>query len=199
MNFKKLPKDKQNALILVVVGTVAILSGLGFGLIKFQFSKLNELQNKRDAAQHKLEQMRNAVKNADRLEVEVVESRKTLDTLEEDMASGDLNAWVINTLRTFKAGYKVDMPQFSPIGPVSDVPLLPNFPYKQATITVAGTAHFHDFGKFVSDFENQHPHIRIVNLTLDGTPNSTPNGTPDDIEKLNFKMEISTLVKPNAS
>ena len=45
------------------------------------------------------------------------------------MASGDLNAWVINTLRTFKAGYKVDMPQFSPIGPVAEVIHSPAHPY----------------------------------------------------------------------
>src|SRR5262249_1119729 len=138
---------------------------------------------------------RTAVKNADSIEAELRESRKTLDTLEDDMASGDLNAWVINALRTFKAGYKVDMPQFSPLGAVTEVSLIPNFPYKQATPTVAGTAYFHEFGKFLSDFENQHPHIRILNLTLDGTPNATS----DEMEKLNFKMEISTLVKPNAS
>ena len=195
MNFKKLPKEKKNALILVVIGTIAIMSGLGFGLIKYQFGKLNELRSKRDIAQKKVEDMQNAGKNADRIEADLVERRKTLDTLEEDMASGDLNAWVINALRTFKAGYKVDMPQFSPIGPVTDVTLIPDFPYKQATITVAGTAHFFDFGKFLADFENQHPHIRVLNLTLDGTPNAGS----EDMEKLNFKMEISTLVKPNAS
>ena len=38
-----------------------------------------------------------------------------------------------------------------------DVNLLPNFPYKQATLTVAGTAHFHDLGRFLADFENQIP------------------------------------------
>jgi Tfp pilus assembly protein PilO len=195
MNFKKLPKEKRNALILVVIVTVAVLSGLGFGLIKYQFGKLAELRAKRDGAQQKLEKMRNAVKNADHLEADLAESRKVLDALEEDMASGDLNAWVINSLRTFKAGYKVDMPQFSPLGPVTDVPLIPGFPYKQATITVAGQAHFHDFGKFLADFENQHPHIRVLNLTLDGSPGAAS----DEMEKLNFKMEISTLVKPSAS
>ena len=195
MNFKKLPKEKRNALILVIIGTIAVLNGLGFGLIKYQFNKLSDLRSKRAVAQQKLQQMRDAVKNADKIEADLADTKKTLEAIEDDMASGDLNAWVINTLRTFKAGYKVEMPQFSPIGPVTDVSLVPNFPYKQATITVAGTAHFHDFGKFLSDFENQHPHIRVLNLTLDGAPNATS----EEQEKLNFKMEISTLVRPNAS
>jgi len=195
MNFKKLPKEKRNALILVVIVTIAVLNGLGFGLIKYQFNKLGELRAKRETAQQKLQQMRDAVKNADRIEADLAETKKNLEAIEDDMASGDLNAWVINTLRTFKAGYKVEMPQFSPIGPVTEVSLIPNFPYKQATITVAGSAHFHDFGKFLADFENLHPHIRVLNLTLDGAPNATS----EEQEKLNFKMEISTLVRPNAS
>src|SRR4051794_8839037 len=186
MNFKKLSKEKRTTLILVVIVTLAVLNGLGFGLIRYQFGKLSELHEKKAAAERKLQQMRETVKNAERIETELGEAKKALEGLEEDMASGDLNAWAINALRTFKAGYKVDMPQFSPLGPVSDMPLIPGFPYKQATVTVAGTAHFHDLGKFIADFENQHPHMRILNLTLDGSQNAAS----DEMEKLNFKMEI---------
>jgi hypothetical protein len=195
MNFKKLPKEKKNALILVVVGTLAVMGGLGFGLIKFQFAKLAQLRDKRANAEQKLQEMRNTVKGADKIEAQLAEQKKVLDGIEDDMASGDLNAWIINTLRTFKAGYKVDLPQYSPVSAVTDVPLIPGFPYKQATITVAGSACFHDFGKFLSDFENQHPHMRVLNLTLD----SPGHVTSEEQERLNFKMEVSTLVKPNAS
>lgn len=194
MNFKKLPKEKRNQLILVALMTTAACVGIGLGLVKYQLAKLHDLQAKASASNKTLEEMRLAIKNTDKIESDLAERKKTLDELESNMASGDLNAWVINTLRTFKAGYKVDMPQFSPISAVSAVPLIPNFPYKQATITVAGTAYFHDFGKFVSDFENKHPHMRISNLTLDGNGSGAAS---EEMEKLNFKMEISTLVKPN--
>jgi Tfp pilus assembly protein PilO len=195
MNFKKLPKEKRNALILVVIGTVAVLSGLGFGLIKFQFAKLAQLRDKRTKAEQKLQEMRDTIKGADKIEAQVADQKKVLDGIEDEMASGDLNAWIINSLRTFKAGYKVDLPQYSPVSAVTDVPLIPSFPYKQATITVAGSACFHDLGKFLSDFENQHPHMRVLNLTLD----SPGHVTSEEQERLNFKMEVSTLVKPNAS
>ncbi len=195
MNFKKLPKEKRNQLVLVIIITVAILNGLGFGLIRFQFTRLSSLAAKKAAAATRLQQMRDAIRNTDRLEAEVVDAKKTLETMEVDTASGDLYAWVINTLRTFKAGYKVDMPQFSPIGPVSEVNLLPDFPYKQASLTVAGTAHFHDLGRFIADFENQYPHIRVLNLTLD----ANPTASTEETETVSFKMEITTLVRPNAS
>jgi hypothetical protein len=195
MNFKKLPREKKKQLVLVLIVTVALLNGLGFGLIRFQYGRLNGYASKKATAGTRLQQMRDAIKNADRLESELSDARKTLETMEADTASGDLYAWVINTLRTFKAGYKVEMPQFSPIGAVGEVNIIPDFPYKQASLTVAGTAHFHDLGRFIADFENQYPHIRVLNLTLDANPASAAEET----ETVSFKMEIATLVKSNPS
>jgi hypothetical protein len=193
MNFRKLPREKRNALILVVLVTIVIMGGLGFGLIQAQYASVKRAGEKKIVAQKKVAQMLDAIKHAYRLDTELEESRKTLASLEEDMASGDLYSWVINTLRRFKMGYKVDLPQFSPMGAPSDVNVLPNFPYKQASITVAGSAHYHDLGRFLADFENQFPHIRIVNLNLD------VDVTPSEPEMLSFRMDIITLVKPNAS
>ena len=88
----------------------------------------------------------------------------------------------------------LDIRSFGPIGPVSEVNLLADFPYKQAALSVTGSAHFHDFGRFLAAFENQFPHIRVLNLTLDVNPNGM-----EEPETLSFKMEIVTLVKPNAT
>jgi len=191
MNFKKLTKEKRNNLILVVMLTLGIVGGLGFGLIRRQYDYVNQLGANHLKAQAKLQKMREAVNHADRIETELTEAKGKLAGLEEDIASGDLYASVIGTLRRFKLGYKVEMPQFSPIGPVSEMNLMPGFPYKQAGLTVAGTAHFHDFGHFLADFENEFPHMRVQNLRLD----SVPGANAEDPEKLTFNMEIVTLVK----
>ena len=73
--------------------------------------------------------------------------------------------------------------------------LLPNFPYKQASLSLAGTAHFHDFGRFLADLENQFPHIRVVNLSLD----LNPSPAAEDQETVSFKLDLVTLVKTNPS
>ena len=73
--------------------------------------------------------------------------------------------------------------------------LLPNFPYKQATLSLAGTAHFHDFGHFLADLENQFPHIRVLNLSLE--LNQSP--AAEDQETVSFKLDLVTLVKTNPS
>src|ERR1035441_2306292 len=122
-------------------------------------------------------------------------AKTTLAEAEIDIASGDLYSWVVNTLRDFKAKYKVNIPQFNPIGPTTEVNLMPNFPYKQTTLSVAGTAHFHDFGRFLADLENQFPHVRVLNLNLE--LNQSP--VAEEQEMVSFKLDIVTLVKTNPS
>jgi hypothetical protein len=192
MNLSKLPKEKRNQLILVVIVTLGTLGVLGFGLIKYQYENLTRLGTRKATAETKLAQMEDAVKNTVRIQSDLAEAKQTLSQLESDIApAGDLYSWLISTLRSFKAPYKVEIPQYSQIGPTTDTTMLPGFPYKQASMTVAGKAHFHDLGRFLADFENRFPHIRILNLALD------VDGNPQEVEMLAFRMDIVTLVKPN--
>ena len=196
MNPRKLPKDKRNKLLLVVLVTLVAVAGLYFALIRRQHESLASLAQQKAAAAGKLQRVLDAIHRADRITIELGEAKNSLAAAEADVASGDLYAWIINSLRKFNAPpYKVDIPQFSQLGAPVDVNLLPNFPYKQATLTVAGTARYHNLGQFVADFENQFPHVRLLNLSLDA---NAPSLTADP-ETLSFKMDIVTLVKLNQS
>jgi Tfp pilus assembly protein PilO len=195
MNFNKLPKEKQTQLIAVILFTLAGISGLWFTLLKPQYDKLDKLGQSKIAAQAKLQQAKDTIKNAPRLESDLAEASKMLAEAESDVASGDLYLWTINVVRKYKAGYSVDIPQFGQLGAVQDTTLLPSFQYKQTTMTIAGTGHFSDVGRFVADFENRFPHIRIQNLSLE--LNAVPSS--DDPETLAFKMDLVMLVKPGAS
>ena len=101
---------------------------------------------------------------------------------------GDLYSWTYNTIRLFKTPYQVDIPEIGhpDVGPVD---LFPSFPFKQVKFTITGTAYYHDLGKFIADFENTYPHIRVVNLQIQ------PADAADGAEKLSFRMDIIALVK----
>jgi hypothetical protein len=187
----KLSKEKQSQLILTTILVCCALSGLWFGLIKYQKRRLTILQDQRAAAERTLDRVERTCQNASLIATQLTEVRSKVEVLETNMASGDLYAWVIETIRQFKTPYKVEIPQFSQIDGPKDCTLLPGFPYKQASLTVGGTAFYHDLGRFISDLENQFPYFRVVNLNLE--PSS---GTGVDAEKLSFKMEIVVLVKP---
>ena len=195
MNLRKLPREKRNKLFAVVAGTLVTLAGLYFGLIQYQEQNLVHLAQKKVAVEVRHRQVLDAIKHAHQIETDLATAKTTLAEAEIDIASGDLYSWVVNTLRDFKAKYKVNIPQFNPIGPTTEVNLMPNFPYKQTTLSVAGTAHFHDFGRFLADLENQFPHVRVLNLNLE--LNQSP--VAEEQETVSFKLDIVTLVKTNPS
>jgi Tfp pilus assembly protein PilO len=195
MNFSKLPQEKRNRLILLILATLIAITGLYFGLIRRQDENLIRLAQQKAAAAKKLQVVRDAIRRADQIKAQLDEAKTALTEAESDIASGDLYAWVINWLRQYKAPYKVEIPQFSQLGAPVDVNLLSRFPYKQTTLTVAGTAHFHDLGRFLADLENQFPHVRLLNLSLDVNA-ASPSVEP---ETLSFKMDIVTLAKTNPS
>jgi len=185
----KIPKDRQNPLILVIVAVLAILAGIYFGLIQVQHVSLAKIAKDKKIAQANLADIDKTIKNTGAIATQLADATNALLNAEHDMASGDLYSWVYGTMRVFKAKYHVDIPVVGQ-PTVSDVDLLPSFPYKQLRFGVSGTGYYHDLGKFIADFENTFPHCRIVNLSME----SSGEG-----EKLTFRMEIIALVKMNLS
>jgi hypothetical protein len=159
-----------------------------FGLIRSQNATLSGLADSRRAAGNKLQSMEGTIKNADVTSGQVTDTTYALSSAEADMASGDLYSWTYGTIRLFKQQYKVEIPE---IGhpEVGDVDLFSSFPYKQLRFSINGKAYYHDLGKFVADFENAFPHVRVVNLIIEPAAGEG--------EKLSFRMEIIALLKPN--
>lgn len=190
----KLPKEKRDKLILVILVTVAGVAGLWFGLIQWQRDHLEVLALRKDKAQEDLLKVEKLIRNADQIEADLAVTGRKLAAAEENMAPGDVYLWMVQNVRRFKLPYKVEIPQFSQ-PEVKEMSLLPKFPYRQATLTVGGTGYFHDFGKFLADLENEFPHFRVQNLDLEPMPTAMGG----DREKLSFKMDIVTLIKPGVS
>jgi len=195
MNLRRLPRDKRNKLLLVVAGTLIAVIALYFLLIRNQTQNLVRLAHKKADLQTNHRRVLDTIRKAGEIEADLATAKKQLEEAEADIASGDLYSWVVNSLRQFKSHYKVEIPNFNQLSPVVDVNLIPNFPYKQTTLTVAGTAHFHDLGRFLADLENQFPHVRLLNLSLDA---NAPSASIEP-ETLSFRMDIVTLAKSNPS
>jgi hypothetical protein len=187
----KLPKEKRDRLILVMISTIMLVVLIYFGLIRTQDANISKIKNDTAAARDKLLDIEDAIKQSDATTTELIDIGDTLSHAEDDMASGDTYAWTYDTIRHFKVPYKVDIPDVSQPS-AEDVDLLADFPYKQLKFNISGMAYYHDLGKFISDFENTFPHIRVVNLSLEPS-----GGSGEDSEKLAFRMDIIALIKPN--
>lgn len=192
-------KEKRNRLILVIVGFLAIAGGIWYLVIKTSISKLQQSGSKLAAAKDKLERSRNWVNQAEQMEVAAEEATRRLREFEEGMAPGtDLFSWSYVLLDKARAGQAVEIievtrPQTNQVG------VLPDFPYTAATFTVRGIAHYHDFGKFLADFENKFPYFRAQNLSLGTASEGGPETATASIgkERLYFKMDIVALIKPS--
>lgn len=191
--FKKLPKEKKSHLILVALLTAGAIAGIWFGLVSTRQDRIAEIAKKIQDTRDQIQKMQQVVKDAAKVELALQEASRKLGEIENSIpsSSGDLYSWVVNALKQFNSpNYHVDMPQFG-IPAVSEMHMLPDFPYSQATVPVSGTAYYWDFGKFLADFENKFPYMRVQNVNL------VPGGglTPNDRERLIFQMEFITLVR----
>jgi len=188
----KLSKEKRTHLILAVLGIVLVLAGVWYFLISEQQAGIARLEVQKAESGKKLRDIRETFKNKEHLAAELVAATQALNAREAEMASGDLYAWMVSTLRRFKQPYGVDIPQIASPA-VGNVSLFAKFPYKQAATSVTGTAYYHELGRFVADFENQFPSARVLNLNL-----VPATASASEQEKLSFKMDLVWLVKPDS-
>jgi Tfp pilus assembly protein PilO len=189
---KRLPQAKRNQLILVILGTLALVGAIYFLLIGPQKRENSKMAADILSESAKLQKIKDTIKQSDATAKTASEVSAALSAAEADVATGDLFAWTYNTFRQFKAGYRVDIPTIGQPSE-SEVDLIPNFPYKQIKFSLVGTGYYQDIGRFVADLENKFPHMQVVNLALEPS-----NGSGADQEKLSFRVEVVALVKPNA-
>jgi hypothetical protein len=196
---KNLPKEKRDHLLLIAICTVAVSVGLYFGLVRTQQRSLERTISQTAEQQEKVGSAMRLVTTHEETAEDLEDNLAKLKSIEQTMASGDMYSWIITTINRFRADRKVEIPQFSR-EITTDVGVFPKFPYKAALFHVRGTAHFHELGKFIADFENAFPYIRIQNIDMEPAAQSAATTTPtDDPEKLAFKMEIVALINPNVA
>lgn len=189
---KRLPPDKRNKLVLVLAGTAGLIGMVYFLLIGPQKVENQRLAAATAADLARLQQVKQTVIQAAATSDRVTEISQLLTRAEDDTATGDVFAWTYDTIRQFKTPHKVDITSIGQPAQ-SDVDLIANCPYKQVRFQIIGSGYYHDIGKFIADFENTFPHMRVINLAIDNANSSDGSG-----EKLSFRIEIAALVKPNA-
>jgi Tfp pilus assembly protein PilO len=194
---KNLPKEKRDQLLLICTITLAITLGGYFGLVKMQKRKLERIAKQSAEQQDKVGGASRLVSTHKDTEEELEDNLQKLKSIEQQMASGDMYSWIITTINRFRADRKVEIPQFSR-EVTTEIGVFPKFPYKAALFHIRGTAHFHELGRFIADFENTYPHIRIQNIDMEPAAQSAATSTAEP-EKLAFKMEIVALINPNVA
>lgn len=191
----KLSKQQRDRLILIAIGTFGVIAIIWFGLIGPQRTSLEVKKTKIATAEDKVAKASQLIRRSEQIQQDLESKQARLAAIEASMASGDLYSWVILTLNKFQVPFNVSISNYSR-ELVGVIGIFPVFPYAAASFTVNGTAYYHDFGRFLAEFENTFPYFRVQNLDLN--PASGANNEPS--EKLEFRMEVVALInKPPAA
>jgi Tfp pilus assembly protein PilO len=200
-----LPKHKKTQIILIAAVVAVLCGGLWFGVIQSRNTALAGASSRLTKAQDRLTEAQKWLKNADEIKGEMETALKQLEEMEAQMprANDDLFAKSYAMLDKAKAGHAVELrevarPEKKEGEKKKDVGLFSSFPYDVSVFSVSGVAHYHDFGKFLADFENNHPYCRVQNVTLGTVLETGAEGATGRLakEKLAFRMDIVALIKP---
>ncbi len=184
-----LSKEKKQQLLLVAFITLIIVGIIWVGLISAQNASLDALEKKAAEMRRKVDTAQKISKQAPLLLEQLGEAKSELQVREETMANGDLFQWFLS--RMIQSTSSRPLNNFNALPPtLVDTKLIPRFPYRSASYPVKINGHYHDFGKFLADIENEFPYARIQNLDISPAPGQTD-------ERLNFSFEFVTLYHTN--
>ncbi|MHC1764800.1 MAG: hypothetical protein AB9869_10940 [Verrucomicrobiia bacterium] len=204
----KLSKEKRDRVLLVAIGTCAILAAFYLLIVTGQRTALADYATQIDAEQQKLDKAERWLRMAPTIETRLNTIHKDLEAKQEDMAPVDKFKWFYNTLESALARHKVQLVDITREPELGEVGVLPKFPYRTATFGVKLLASFHDYGTFLAEFENRFPYMRVQNLQIEPKVEADAESSqavplarrpPGSGETLDITMRVVTLVRPGGS
>ena len=192
----KIPPNRRVPFAALVLGTIVVLAGLWFVLVRPQqatlkkkFSLIRDAKEKAQIGGHNVELIE---KYKSALQI----GQRNLNQLESKMPMGDVYRWIIRMFSEADKSSNVEISNFDP-PQVSEANPLSRTQYRVASFSIAGLASYHDFGTYLAKLENSYPNLRIQKLDLE--PARLGDANSEDAEKLNFRIEVTLLVKPSTN
>lgn len=189
------PKQKREKLTLAVLMSLAAVAGIWFGLLEPQRAGLRNKAKLLAETQGKLNTVQRELRLTESYKAHLDSARRQMESMEAKMPTGDVYRWAIRSITSLQTNNveiaNLERPR------IGESTILPKVPYKTALLSVNGSAHYHDFGRFLANLENSFPHMRLQRLELE--PTQFGEATTAGQEQLNFKLEILALIKASAA
>jgi hypothetical protein len=189
----KISKTQRDQLIGIAAGTVGLMGILWYVGVTAKQDELSKTEKSTAQIRDTLKKAEGTMRNADEI-AEKLESRTQLLQKRESLLAPDRDAyaWIISTINPFLQSRKgVNIYHYSQ-PEVTDLGIIPDFPYKWAAFHLEGTGYYYDFGKFFADLENSFPCFRVQNLEMGSV--TTLGAEP---EKLSVSFDLVVPVKPS--
>ena len=189
------PKQKREKLTLAVLMSLAGVAGIWFGLLEPEQAGLRNRAKLLAETQGKLQTVQRELRLTESFKTNLDSARRQIQGMEAKMPTGDVYRWAIRSITSLQTN-NVEIANLEPPR-LGESTILPKVPYKSALLSVNGTAHYHDFGRFLANLENSFPHMRLQRVELE--PMQFGEATSASQEQLNFKLEIIALIKTSSA
>jgi Tfp pilus assembly protein PilO len=187
----KLSKAQKDQMIGIAAGTVAVVALLWFFGVAAKQDELSKTEKNTAHMRDTLSAAEAKIRQGEDIAAQLQARVQLLEKREAMLASNiDPYSWIISTINPFIQSRKgVNFYHYSQPD-ITDVGIIPDFPYKWATFHLEGTGYYHDLGKFFSDLENTFPYFRVQNLVV--SANTSAGG---EAEKLSVAFELVVPIK----
>ena len=189
----KFSKTQRDQLIGITAGTVVLMGILWYLGVTAKQEELSKTEQNTAQMRDTLKKAEGTMGNGEEI-AEQLEARTQLLEKRESMLAPDRDAyaWIISTINPFIQSRKgVNIYHYSQ-PEVTELGIIPEFPYKWAAFHLEGTGYYHDLGKFLADLENNFSCFRVQNLEMNSI--ATLGAEP---EKLNVSFDLVVPVKPS--
>jgi len=194
----KLSKDKRDKLLLVCIGVVGILSVLYFLVLTDMKDEHAILNTKIFSLKDKIDKSERLMKRQGDLQAHLEQLHKALDERQAQMPRpNEDHVWFLRIMEDRRTKYNLDISDIHTPEQV-DPGVLPKFPFKGVSFNVVLVGGYADFGRFLADFENSYPYMRvqILNITPDVQPAAPgTGGSGEDTGKLRINFRVVSLIK----
>lgn len=189
---KNLSKDKKDALILTVMGTVFYcVFALQF-FVTGQKKRIENYSKEVGKLEKKVSDLNRLTSKSDMINRDFNTAEAKLEKLEEYMISGDPFTWMISRMQEFRNGHKEVFFSFSRPS-LDQTSIFPDLGFEVMRFPVSGKATYHDLGSFIADLESKNPFFRVEKLSM-----SQKNGVPPvagaSTEVLDFYFELVAML-----
>src|SRR3954466_1234849 len=193
----KISKDKRDKLILICIGVVGIIAVLYFFVLTDMKDEQATLGIKVTSLRDKTDKSERILKRQAELQARLEELRAELDKRQEYMPRPTQDhVWFIKLIEDRRAKYNLDIADIRLPEPW-DPGVLPKFPFKGVSFNVTLIGHYTDFGRFLADFENSFPYMRVQLMNVSPEVQQQPPGAvttaADDGGKLRFNFRVISL------
>lgn len=201
----KLTKEKKDRLVLSAVMTGFASLAIYVFIISPQRTEIRQGEEKLASGLDLRDTSLRWMRMAPTVRSNLFARRGALSDEESTMAPLSKFNWFYNTLESFRSRHNVRLVDITREPEISTIGVLPKFDYETAVFGVKLNATYHDFGKFLAEFENEFSQMRVQDLRIDLDPQIQLQSTTGEVagqsatkdgELLAITMKVVTLIKP---